>query len=153
MTTQNDNYFRPNGQISLNYKNTFGKHDIGALVLWEFYNDRTDILKAYRQFTVGALDQIDAGDKTNINNGGTARVSAHAGLVGRLNYAYDNKYLAELSFRYDGSYKFARTIVGDSSLPYLWVGVSLKKHSSKKHYRWSTTLRSEAPSEKWEMKG
>ena len=107
LTTQNDNYFRPNGQISLNYKNTFGKHDIGALVLWEFYNDRTDILKAYRQFTVGALDQIDAGDKTNMDNGGTARVSAHAGLVGRLNYAYDNKYLAELSFRYDGSYKFA----------------------------------------------
>lgn len=76
-------------------------------MLWEFYNDRTDILKAYRQFTVGALDQIDAGDKTNMDNGGTARVSAHAGLVGRLNYAYDNKYLAELSFRYDGSYKFA----------------------------------------------
>lgn len=105
--TQNDNYFRPNGQISLNYKNTFGKHDVGALVLWEFNNDRTDILSAYRQFTVGAIDQIDAGDKTNMNNGGTGRVSAHAGLVGRVNYAYDNKYLAEVSFRYDGSYKFA----------------------------------------------
>ena len=107
LTTQNDNYFRPNGQISLNYKNTFGKHDIGALVLWEFNNDRTDILKAYRQFTVGAIDQMDAGDKTNMNNGGTARVSAHAGLVGRVNYAYDSRYLAEVSFRYDGSYKFA----------------------------------------------
>lgn len=107
LTTQNDNYFRPNGQISLNYKNSFGKHDIGALALWEFYNDRTDILSAYRQFTVGAIDQIDAGDKTNMNNGGSARVSAHAGLVGRINYAYDNKYLAEVSFRYDGSYKFA----------------------------------------------
>lgn len=107
LTTQNDNYFRPNGQLSLNYKNTFGKHDIGALALWEFYNDRTDILMGYRQFTVGAIDQIDAGDKTNLNNGGTARVSAHAGLVGRVNYAYDGKYLAEVSFRYDGSYKFA----------------------------------------------
>lgn len=107
LTTQNDNYFRPNGQISLNYKKTFGKHDIGALVLWEFNNDRTDILKAYRQFTVGAIDQMDAGDKTNMNNGGTARVSAHAGLVGRVNYAYDSRYLAEVSFRYDGSYKFA----------------------------------------------
>ena len=42
-----------------------------------------------------------------MNNGGTGRVSAHAGLVGRVNYAYDNKYLAEVSFRYDGSYKFA----------------------------------------------
>ena len=106
LTTRSDNYFKPNGQISLNYKNTFGKHDIGALALWEFYNDRTDWVQAYRQFTIGAIDQIGAGDKTNINNDGSASVSAHAGLVGRFNYAYDSKYLAEFSFRYDGSYKF-----------------------------------------------
>ena len=107
LTARNENYFRPNGQISLNYTNSFGKHDISALVLWEFYNDRKDILEAYRQFTIGAIDQIDAGDLTNMDNSGTARVSAHAGLVGRVNYAYANKYLAEVSFRYDGSYKFA----------------------------------------------
>ena len=107
LTTQSDNYFKPNGQISLNYKNTFGKHDVGVLALWEFYNDRTDWVKAYRQFTVGAIDQIGAGDKTNINNDGKASVSAHTGLVGRINYAFASKYLAEFSFRYDGSYKFA----------------------------------------------
>ncbi len=107
LTTQSDNYFKPNGQVSLNYKNTFGKHDLGALVLWEFYNDRTDWVQAYRQFTIGAIDQISAGDKTNLNNDGTARVAAHSGLVGRFNYAYDNRYLTEFSFRYDGSYKFA----------------------------------------------
>ena len=106
LTTQSDNYFKPNGQVSLNYKNTFGKHDVGALVLWEFYNDRTDWVKAYRQFTVGAIDQMGAGDKTNISNDGNAKVSAHTGLVGRVNYAYASKYLAEVSFRYDGSYKF-----------------------------------------------
>lgn len=106
LTTKSTNYFKPNGQISLNYQNTFGKHDITALALWEFYNDRTDWVQAYRQFTVGAIDQIGAGDKTNINNDGKASVSAHAGLVGRVNYAYAGKYLAEFSFRYDGSYKF-----------------------------------------------
>lgn len=107
LTTRSDNYFRPNGQISLNYKNTFGKHDIGVLALWEFYNDRKDWIEAYRQFTIGAIDQIGAGDKVNLNNDGTAEVSAHTGLVGRINYAYASKYLAEFSFRYDGSYKFA----------------------------------------------
>lgn len=107
LTTETNNYFKPTGQLSINYRNTFGKHDIGALALWEFYNDRNDMVKAYRQFTVGAIDQIGAGDKTNINNDGYARVSAHAGLVGRINYSYDSKYLAEVSFRYDGSYKFA----------------------------------------------
>lgn len=107
LTTNSENYFKPNGQISLNYKNTFGKHDVGGLVLFEFYNDRTDWVEAYRQFSISAIDQIAAGDNTNIDNDGSAESSAHAGLVGRFNYAYANKYLAEFSFRYDGSYKFA----------------------------------------------
>ena len=64
-------------------------------------------MEAYRQFSISAIDQINAGDKVNINNGGNASVSAHQGFVGRFNYAYASKYLAELSFRYDGSYKFA----------------------------------------------
>lgn len=107
LTTRSTNYFKPNVQLSLNYKKTIGSHDISALALWEFYNDRKDWVEAYRQFTISAIDQINAGDKTNMNNDGTAEVSAHAGLVGRLNYAYASKYLAEVSFRYDGSYKFA----------------------------------------------
>lgn len=106
LTTKSENYFKPNVQLSLNYNNTFGLHDIGVLALWEFYNDRKDWVEAYRQFTISAIDQIDAGNKVNMNNEGNSEVSAHAGLVGRLNYAYASKYLAEVSFRYDGSYKF-----------------------------------------------
>ncbi len=107
MDLKDENSFNPSQQYSLNYQNTFGKHDIGALVLWEMKNYRKDWVSAYRQFYIGALDQMDAGDNVNKNNGGNAAVSAHEGLVGRVNYAYDSKYLAEFSFRYDGSYKFA----------------------------------------------
>jgi TonB-linked SusC/RagA family outer membrane protein len=107
LTANSENYFKPTQQYSLNYSRTFANHDIGALLLWEMYNHRTDWVKAYRQFSVGAIDQIGAGDKVNLNNDGNASVSAHEGLVGRLNYAYASKYLAEVSFRYDGSYKFA----------------------------------------------
>jgi TonB-linked SusC/RagA family outer membrane protein len=106
LTQRSRNYFRPNGQLSLNYNNTFGNHDLGMLLLYEFYNDHNDWIEAYREFAISAIDQINAGSKTNINNGGTTYESAHKGLVGRLNYAYANKYLVELSFRYDGSYKF-----------------------------------------------
>lgn len=102
-----ENSFMPNQQYSLNYQNTFGKHDIGALLLWEMKNYRKDWISAYRQFYVSAIDQMKAGDNTNKNNDGNAEVSAHEGLVGRVNYAYASKYLAEVSFRYDGSYKFA----------------------------------------------
>ena len=45
--------------------------------------------------------------KLQLNSGSSGK-SAYAAYVGRLNYAYANKYLAEASFRYDGSYKFAK---------------------------------------------
>jgi TonB-linked outer membrane protein, SusC/RagA family len=106
LTTNSANYFKPTQQYSLNYDGKFGDHNINGLLLWEMYNDRNDWVQAYRQFTVSAIDQINAGDNVNKNNGGSASESAHQGLVGRINYAYVSKYLAEVSFRYDGSYKF-----------------------------------------------
>lgn len=108
LNQKTENAFTPTQQYSLNYQNTFGKHDFTGLLLWEMRNYKKDWFSAYRQFYVGAIDQMDAGDNTNKNNGGNAESAAHAGLVGRVNYAYDNKYLAEFSFRYDGSYKFAK---------------------------------------------
>lgn len=107
LNTRMENYFKPSGQVSLNYANTFGHHDLNILALWEFYNDRQDWLSGYRQFTLSAIDQMGAGDATNQATDGTANLTAHAGLVGRVNYAYANKYLVEASFRYDGSYKFS----------------------------------------------
>ncbi|GBU07720.1 SusC/RagA family TonB-linked outer membrane protein [Bacteroidales bacterium] len=107
LTTKAENSFTPTQQYSLNYKNTFEKHDVGALLLWEMYSYRKDWVEAFRQFDVSAIDQINAGNNANKNNSGSADVAAHQGLVGRINYAYASKYLAEISFRYDGSYKFA----------------------------------------------
>ena len=106
LTTNSNNYFKPTQQYSLNYTNTFGKHNLSGLLLWEMYADRIDWMEAYRQFKVSAIDQINAGDAINKNNGGSASESAHEGLVGRMNYAFASKYLVEVSFRNDGSYKF-----------------------------------------------
>ncbi|MDR2919549.1 MAG: TonB-dependent receptor [Tannerella sp.] len=99
--------YTPTQQYSINYKNTFGKHDLNALVLWEMYNSSLDSVNVKRDFYIGAIDELEAGDNVNKHSGGWERQTAHEGLVGRLNYAYDGKYLAEVSFRYDGSYKFA----------------------------------------------
>lgn len=107
LTVKTDNSFTPNQQYSLNYKNTFGKHDIGGLLLWEMYNYRKDMLEAFRQYDVSVIDEIAAGSSANMNNDGNREEAAHMGLVGRINYAYASKYLIEASFRYDGSYKFS----------------------------------------------
>lgn len=95
---------------SVNYANVFGKHDVAALVLFERTEDRTSTISASRSgFVLFDNPQVDFGTPsgdTYANSGNTSE-TAMAGLVGRLNYAYDSKYLAEFSFRYDGSYKFA----------------------------------------------
>lgn len=70
LNSKADNSFTPTQQYSVNYQNTFGKHDISALVLWEMKNYRQDWISAYRQFYISAIDQIDAGNNVNKSNGG-----------------------------------------------------------------------------------
>ena len=107
LESKQENYYKPTYQYSLNYNKKFaGKHDIGALVLWEMYNDRKTDVMAKRFFEIGLIDDINYGDTENMANGGDSGETAHAGLVGRLNYAFDNRYLVEFNFRYDGTYKY-----------------------------------------------
>ncbi|MGJ1215149.1 SusC/RagA family TonB-linked outer membrane protein [Sphingobacterium multivorum] len=104
-----ENLYMPTQQYSINYNRVFGqKHDVSGLLLWEAYHDRlTDIL-GFRESSIGIIDDISKGDTENQNTSGKSVETAHAGLVGRFNYAYDRRYLLELNFRYDGSYKFQR---------------------------------------------
>ena len=96
-------------QISFNYEKTFKKrHNIKALVLFERLNSSSDNFNGSKEFTLDAIDQLYAGN--NDNNRITSDVtspSVNLGLVSRLNYSYEGKYLVEGSFRYDGSSKFA----------------------------------------------
>lgn len=104
-----ENLFMPTQQYSINYNHVFNeKHDVSGLLLWEAYHDRlTDVL-GFRESSIGIIDDISKGDTENQNASGKSVETAHAGLVGRFNYAYDKKYLIEFNFRYDGSYKFQR---------------------------------------------
>ncbi len=59
-------------------------------------------------YSVG-LDELSLGsaNSVDLSNGGSSSKTAQIGLVYRANYAFDNKYLVELSGRYDGHYYFA----------------------------------------------
>lgn len=48
---------------------------------------------------------LDAGEK-NRRNGGTATAYSLLSYFGKVNYSYDNKYLASATLRYDGSSRF-----------------------------------------------
>lgn len=102
-----ENYDKPTYQFSMNYNNTFAKkHNIGAMLVWEMYNDKRSWVTGTRDFAIGLIPDLDYGDKTNQKASGKTKETAHAGLVGRLNYDFSNRYLVEFNFRYDGTYKF-----------------------------------------------
>jgi len=97
-------------QFSLNYAHTFGGvHNVSALLLYEGTEKSADNFSAYRQLSI-PVDQLIAGNAANQN--ATQDVNglsdyATNSIVGRVNYDYKGKYLAEFSFRDDKSSIFA----------------------------------------------
>lgn len=91
----------------LNYDRTFGLHTLGALFVYseEFWyarsqsGSRTDRLHP-------SLTEIDAASLENQRAGGNSSTEGLRSYIGRLNYAFNDKYLFEANFRYDGSSKF-----------------------------------------------
>ena len=102
-------------QTSLNYDRIFGKHTISAIGLAETRNSFDNTLGG----TGYGLDFIELDEWSQITNqtgagqekhpsiSGSSKQSRVIGFVGRLNYEYDNKYLAEITYRRDGSYLFS----------------------------------------------
>ena len=96
------------GQVSASFVRSFGKHNIDALLLAEARQYKGNSLSAYVQslpFT--ELPELSNGIPTNSPVAGWSSASRSAGYVGRLRYDWDERYLAEFTGRYDGSYKFA----------------------------------------------
>lgn len=100
--------YQLNGYVT--YANTFGKHDVGALFVYEQSEGTVDWFNAKRNYFISsAIDQLFAGnsDSKNSTVDGKGEETGRISYIGRLNYGYDNKYLVEASFRYDGSVNFA----------------------------------------------
>jgi TonB-linked SusC/RagA family outer membrane protein len=99
----------------IEFSRTFsGKHSVGATLLMEKRRGYSDTMTGRRRgfFSDDPVD-ISLGteyptetDRVQIVSGSYSYSGIHS-YVGRLNYAYGNKYLAEFAIRRDGSYKFA----------------------------------------------
>lgn len=104
------------GQGSVNFDRTFGKHDVKVLGLVEFTDYRYNNFGARGQglafVELPELGQMEGGDKNTVPIYGSSSQNRSVGFVARVNYAYDSRYLVELSGRYDGSYKFAGNVAG-----------------------------------------
>lgn len=96
-------------RLSANYKRKFGNHDISGLLLYEQSSKSADNFYAQRELSI-PIDQLLAGNSKNqegyMSSGALYKFTNKA-IVGRVTYDYDSKYLAEFSFRQDGSSKFS----------------------------------------------
>ena len=94
----------------VDYSRDFSKHHVGALFAYEakrgYSNTMTGIKRGYY-----SDDPVDLSLGTTLPDnpitGSHGYSGGQASFIGRLNYAYSIKYLAEFAFRYDGSYIFA----------------------------------------------
>jgi TonB-linked SusC/RagA family outer membrane protein len=103
----NKNY-QLNGII--NYNNTFGKHEVGAMLAYE----QTE---GYSEWSRSRREDFESFSRPFLNFGSSEREKWKAegsggengriSYVGRFTYAYDNRYLADFSFREDLSSNFA----------------------------------------------
>jgi TonB-linked SusC/RagA family outer membrane protein len=100
---------------SLKYENKFDLHNITVLALMETRQTNGNAFNASGYgFDILSLDELNyAGIAEKRAIGGSSSQSRLAGFLGRINYSYAEKYLAEVTMRYDGTYQFAgRNISG-----------------------------------------
>jgi TonB-linked SusC/RagA family outer membrane protein len=95
---------------TLNYTKQFGKSRINALVGTEAIDSYFEFFNAERSgFAVDDVSNryLSAG-RAGINNGGGASEWSLASEFAKLNYAFNDKYLADFTVRRDRSSRFAR---------------------------------------------
>ena len=108
--SRSDNYQL---NFTANYARDFGKHSVSALFSIEKTESESENVHAEGvnpyEFSTGQSNSLNsqiAGDATTSSSWGRSE-SGTLSYVGRVNYAYDNKYLLELLVRSDASTKFA----------------------------------------------
>ena len=95
-------------QAMLTYSRLFAqKHKVDATLAYEQHKYWRRYSSLTREYEVYTKDQINMASLNNMKNEGMEEERASLSFIGRFNYEYDSKYLVELAFREDGSYRYA----------------------------------------------
>src|SRR5690625_766291 len=107
LTENYDRSINTMSQFNLNYSKSFGDHAFSLFGAFEQFQIKANGMGAYRKFFISDLVQtLSAGGETDKTNSGYMDLYARSSWIGRLNYNYQEKYLAEFIIRRDGSLKF-----------------------------------------------
>jgi len=104
------------GQASLNYATKINEvHNIEAMTLIEVQDMKNNSFSAQvEDIDFPELPELSLGKPSSTGNPivGASRIARSVGIVYRLRYDYNSRYLLELSGRSDGSHKFAGNVPG-----------------------------------------
>ncbi|MEM9887168.1 MAG: TonB-dependent receptor [Bacteroidota bacterium] len=89
----------------LNYRKTFGGHNIDLLGIAERQDSRFNFLNGSGQRNSNVLEVLNGASNPQVNSGESENTIFS--FAGRLNYDYLGRYLLSASIRRDGSSKFA----------------------------------------------
>ncbi len=94
---------------TLEYKKDFGLHGLKLLGGYSQEYQYYEELEAYRRdYPTNTLSEIDVGSTEIQSNQGTANEWSLRSFFGRMNYSYNDKYLAEVNLRYDGTSRISK---------------------------------------------
>jgi TonB-linked SusC/RagA family outer membrane protein len=102
------NFIRKDLQTRMAFRRAFGRNNVAATLVYEIRRHDTNTLSVKRQYDdLFTKDIINQGSLTNQATEGSRTEEAYMSVIGRLNYDYSSKYLLEISFREDGTYRYA----------------------------------------------
>jgi len=109
ITDYRSEYTRRYSNQILRFSNSWGKNDVNGLLAYEFNDYRGETLDAYGTGFIPGFEILDVVAKPERTKGGISEWAVQSVLF-NANYAFDNKYMAQVSFRRDGASNF-----GDNS--------------------------------------
>ncbi len=93
--------------IRFKYEKQFNSHNVNAFVAAEQSEGFGENIRVFRRdFYSQAIDEIFAGSAAGMATDGSSFQNARQNVFGRFSYNFQEKYLLDFNFRYDGSYRF-----------------------------------------------
>ena len=117
-------------ETTVNFAKKFGNHDISAVAGLEFQNMYTDViaLNASNVSPGLPLNYGFFGNQADVPTSELEEIISRRSVFGRINYAYDDRYLVSLSLRRDGDSRFGANN-RSATFPAVSVGWNVHKEN------------------------
>ena len=118
---------RLNARAGISYNKSLNLHNLNASVNAELMTSNNEYTQThYMGFPSGSLSSINYASEVNGKPKMSESTSRQAGVSGVFNYSYDNIYLADASFRYEGSSTYGTK---NKFAPYSAGGLGINIHN------------------------